>query len=240
MTKVYLLRHGKVTGDAALYGHTDVLVDKVMDEQIIDKLIAQKIDWDRIVCSPLKRCANIAQRLAGKLNVPIDACEHVKEMNFGIYDGIPFEDLYLQPSKWQQLELFWQQPAEHAIPEAESMAAFHHRVITGWCELMDELVVSDPVGSVLIVCHGGVIRMILAHLLGVNYRQSHWYTELTIENASLTAIECRNKSCTVNQIALPLLLESSEQARITEQNLALAHLLATPSTTTNHGVNHGG
>jgi len=41
---------------------------------------------------------------------------------------------------------------------------------------------------VLVVAHGGVIRMIIAHILQLDWKKSSWHQQLQIGNASLTRI----------------------------------------------------
>jgi broad specificity phosphatase PhoE len=68
---------------------------------------------------------------------------------------------------------------------SKSLDDFHRRVVEGW-----QLITAQSKGqNNLVVCHGGVIRMILAHILNVDYRQGSWYSELSIDYASLTRIE---------------------------------------------------
>ena len=37
----------------------------------------------------------------------------LKEMNFGRFDGTPFDDVHQDKDIWSQLEKFWQNPVQH-------------------------------------------------------------------------------------------------------------------------------
>lgn len=210
VANIYLLRHGQVAGDAALYGHTDITVTQQTNNEVAS-LFQQHCDianikLSTIYSSPLTRCLSLAKAIAEKISVPSEAIEieaGFKEMNFGLYDGIPFDDIHQHPEQWQQLEKFWQNPVQHPLPDAELLTGFAYRVNQAWQQLISEL--TQQPQDVLLVCHGGVIRMILAHVLNIDYRNPMWYTQLSIAHGSLTSIALNDKGTRVKHIAKPLL-----------------------------------
>lgn len=205
MANIYLLRHGKVSGEAALYGHTDVEVAVNVDQAIVKQVENLTLGVDSIITSPLKRCYNLANLLNEKTKLPLTSLAQLKEMNFGIYDGVPFDELHQDENTWQLLERFWQNPVQHPLPKAELLTGFSYRVINAWQTIVDYLISEQSNQNVIVVCHGGVIRMILAHLLNIDFRNPLWYTNLSIANGSLTSIELSKKQVRVKQIAKPLL-----------------------------------
>jgi len=221
MANIYLLRHGKVNGEAALYGHTDVSVSVEVNNKIVEQLKKQSLDIDMIFSSPLKRCLELAHAYSDSTTVNVLA--DLKEMNFGRYDGIAFDDLYQDKVIWQQLELFWLNPVQHPLPEAELLTGFSYRILRAWQVVISSLKDHIVQKNILIVCHGGVIRMLLAHLLNVDFRNPNWYTQLTIANASLTSIEYHNGSFSVHSIAKPLIVDEKQQA--TDNAFTLSNIL---------------
>jgi alpha-ribazole phosphatase len=205
VANIYLLRHGKVSGEAALYGHTDVDVSADIDETIVDQLIALNLDINSVITSPLKRCFNLAELLSKKSQLPLTSIEKLKEMNFGLYDGVPFDELHQDENIWQLLERFWQNPVQHPLPKAELLTGFSFRVINAWQMIVDKVMSEPSNKNIVVVCHGGVIRMILAHLLNIDFRNPLWYTNLSIANGSLTTIDVTNNQTRVKLIAKPLL-----------------------------------
>lgn len=207
MANIYLLRHGKVDGEAALYGHTDVPVAQATNEKINQDFAAfcqrKNITIDHMVTSPLIRCLSLAQLIASsRLLAAPKAIDAIKEMNFGQYDGVPFDALHQQPEHWQVLEKFWQDPVQQSLPEAELLTGFSYRVSHAWQQLVEQARQLEQ--NTLVVCHGGVIRMILAHVLNVDFRNPLWYTQLSIGNGSLTTIEVKENDTRVKHIAKPL------------------------------------
>lgn len=202
MAKVYLIRHGKVDGEPALYGHTDVEVPSSENQLICELLEKQGLSFSKVISSPLARCQKLAVKLAEKHACSLQLENKLKEMNFGQFDGVPFDSLYKDDEVWRQFERFWENPVQHPLPKSELLTGFSYRVIEAWHQVISQLNHHD---QVLIVCHGGVIRMILAYLLNVDFRNPHWYTQLSIANGSLTSIDIRDNNVRVKEIAKPLI-----------------------------------
>lgn len=219
---VYLVRHGKVQGASALNGVTDVLVDDVLQKKISARLHNYPVDFDRLVSSPLRRCSDLGQyyiqdlgascegtlqpnQLASAKGVDQPPCleivQDIQEMNFGEVDGIPFDQLTEQ---WDKLEQFWQAPADHCLIGAESLQQFNTRVAESWHTLSQ-----NQATNTLVITHGGVIRMILAHCLNVDWTNPSWYANLSIENASVTHIQITqikgDQYFNIKSIGVPLL-----------------------------------
>lgn len=222
MIEIDLVRHVKVEGKPALYGCTDVSPIATENARLLKRLLAQqqtKKAYQRVFCSPLMRCHILAKEFSALCDLPLVISSDLQEMNFGCFDGAPFDELYFkdltlkaeQQSKgqtalhWSVLERFFQAPGEVKLPGAETLSGFHHRVIQAWQTLIEQQVslvtqqkettqlTAEQKGSVtpkriLVVAHGGVIRMILAHILQLNWQQSSWHQKLQIGHGSLSRI----------------------------------------------------
>lgn len=180
---VYLLRHGKTEGESALNGRTDVLVDTIRQREIVEKLMRSGIHFSRIYSSHLHRCLDLAEYLDKQLpEVSLQVNSALAEMDFGCFDGRAFNSLGEQ--EWSLLEKFWHDPANVHLPEAEPLSQFHLRCVRAWRQVVEQL---DQ--DTLIITHGGVVRMILAYLLDVDWTNPRWMTHLSIDNQSLTHIQ---------------------------------------------------
>ncbi|ELN3182801.1 histidine phosphatase family protein [Vibrio cholerae] len=179
MIRIWLLRHGKTQGPAALNGITDVAVEPSVQQAIASQL--STLPFTRVISSPLCRCADLARLLqAAHPHVMLYFDPQLQELNFGELDGQSFADLETQ---WPILDAFWQDPAKNTLPQAEPLAMAYQRVSQAWQQWLPKLE-SDT----LILCHAGTIRLILAHVLGVDWCNPHWHTRLTIPHQSVTEL----------------------------------------------------
>ncbi|PFG56046.1 alpha-ribazole phosphatase [Vibrio sp. ES.051] len=197
---IYLMRHGKVDAAPGLHGQTDLKV-KIAEQHRITKAWQ---DSGRVVggvvSSSLSRCKELADLIAEPQLLPMIAKDELQEMAFGDFDGVPFDIL---TDHWKKLEAFWQSPSQHTLPNAESLSTFSQRVNCAWSQIINDI--ND---DLLVVTHGGVIRMILAQVLGVDWRNPKWYSTLAIENASVTHITITIDDqiyASVRSIGVPLL-----------------------------------
>ncbi|TMX41330.1 alpha-ribazole phosphatase [Vibrio rotiferianus] len=177
---IYLLRHGKVNAAPGLHGQTDLKVDEEAQRKIALAWRQNGKEVGGIISSPLLRCHDAAQMIAEQDLLPLSVEPLLQELDFGDFDGVPFDML---SEHWHKLEAFWKAPAQHTLPKSESLDVFANRVTCAWSQIINDI--ND---NLLIVTHGGVIRMILAHVLGVDWRNPRWYSTLAIGNASVTHI----------------------------------------------------
>lgn len=177
---LYLVRHGKVNAQPGLHGQTDLKVDHVEQLKIAQAWEGRGESVAGIISSPLSRCHDLAQIIAEQQLLPIKVENDLQELDFGDFDGVPFDMI---SEHWDKLDAFWNAPVEHPLPNAETLEAFYQRVSCVWSQIINDI--ND---NLLIITHGGVIRMILAHVLGVDWRNPRWYSTLAIGNASVTHI----------------------------------------------------
>jgi len=167
ITTIDLLRHGECQDGRIFRGRTDSALSRLGEQQMIialDKLRAyhdgQSQPWQTIISSPLQRCASIAARLSTKQHPPTLE-PAFQEIDFGDWDGQLTDEVFAEQP--QQLEAFWQDSSRNTPPNGESLQDFDKRVTRAWKQLLQ-----DQQGkSVLLICHGGVVRMLLAKLLSM-------------------------------------------------------------------------
>ncbi len=201
MHNIYLLRHGKTLGKPALNGHSDVAVDETIQRNIADTLL-NRYTFNQVYSSPLQRCYRVAELITEqKPELKLEVEPRLKEQNFGEFDGIAFDDL---TPYWNQLEQFWENPAQCTLPDAEPLQNGYQRVIAAW-----EQIVEQCEQDTLVIAHGGPIRYILAYVLGLDWKNPKLYTTLTIENQSVTHIRLNRfegqSFFTVKAVGIPLI-----------------------------------
>jgi len=186
ITGLYLIRHGEVEDkyhrvfggrrvdmNLSPKGHTQAMA---MAEYL------QKVKFDAVYASPMKRAQQTVSPLLEKLNCESRTHPDLHEVDFGDWTGLTWQELH---EKHQISAFSWLEMMENgAIPNAECSRTFRKRVEPCLRAILDE----HPGQQIAIVCHGGVIRMILSILLDLPLpKTSHF----EIEYASLTRVDCR-------------------------------------------------
>ncbi len=172
-----LLRHGETATHGIYQGRTDVLLSEKGERQMAGALSCSP-GWQRVLYSPLTRCAYPAQLGAGLLNVPCDEVDWLSEIDFGEWDGRMLSDVHAQQP--ELVEAFWQNPADVTPPGGESLQALQQRISIGREQLLHG---SDE--HLLLVTHGGVIRALVAECLQI--AAARW-THIRLDHACFTRI----------------------------------------------------
>ncbi len=154
-----LLRHGEVEGGQCFRGSTNDPVTPFGLDQMRNA-ISKEQRWDRVITSPLQRCAQFAEAFAQGHSIPFTTDSRLAEIHFGTWEGRTAEDIMLKTP--DALTQFWNDPQKHPPPEAERLNHFQDRVLEAWSDITQNLCGQN----VLIVSHGGVIRMLLCHIKG--------------------------------------------------------------------------
>lgn len=152
--RIGLLRHGETTGQGFCGRGSDVPLTETGWTTMRDALAGGSV-WDRIVCSPLIRCRAPAQAFAEEAGVPLAVDDRLAELDFGDWEGRTAAAL--METDADALGRFWQDPVNHSPPKGESLLEFRERVVAGWNDLAPE-----EGERVLVIAHGGVIRLIRA------------------------------------------------------------------------------
>lgn len=154
-----LLRHGEVEGGACLRGSTNDPLSRLGWRQM--EAAVGAASWDGIISSPLRRCGDFAHVLCVRLGIPLRLEARLRELHFGLWEGHTAEQLaHTHP---EALAKFWQAPYAHPPPAAEPLHVFERRVLEAW----RGITATRGGQRVLLITHGGVIRVILRHLRGL-------------------------------------------------------------------------
>lgn len=159
-----LLRHGETELGGGLRGSLDDALTPVGWEQMRAAVQGQG-PWDRIVSSPLQRCALFAQELAGQLALPVTFDKDLQELHFGEWEGQ--SAAALMQTDEQALGLFWADPYSFTPPQGEPVLEFSQRVLAAVTRLQQ----AHAGERVLVVCHGGVMKLLLAQARGLPREQ---------------------------------------------------------------------
>lgn len=163
-TTVDLLRHGEPAGGKKFRGALDDPLSPLGWQQM-RAAVGDFRDWQTIVSSPLTRCAAFARELAQQLDRPLEIVQGFSEIRFGVWEGRGVAEVHA--SDPLALAQFWRDPIAHPIPESEPVADFDRRVGQAWATLLEH----HRGQHVLLVAHGGTIRMVLRRILDMPLRR---------------------------------------------------------------------
>ena len=159
-----LLRHGETELGGGLRGSLDDALTAKGWEQMRAAVVAQG-PWDRVISSPLQRCARFAEELGAQLEVPVSLEKDLQELHFGAWEGQ--SAAALMETDAEALGLFWADPYSFTPPEGEPVSDFSERVL-GAVARLHQAYAGE---RVLLVSHGGVMRLLLARARGLPREQ---------------------------------------------------------------------
>ncbi len=158
VTTVDLLRHGACEGGEIYRGTTDVPLSDEGRRQM-EQAVTPADGWQRIVTSPLVRCHDFATAIAADHNLPLSIAHDLREMDFGEWEGRLVSDVWQEDK--ERVSGFYANPLESAPPGGESVTVVAERAVNAW----NGLLAAHAGEHLLVVAHGGIIRVLLAHLL---------------------------------------------------------------------------
>lgn len=178
MITIDLLRHGEPEGGRRYRGAMD---DPLSEKgwQQMESAVDAAPSWQQIITSPLSRCRDFSLYLSERYGIPVVEEPRFREVGFGDWEGLTAEQLRAQDSGC--LRRFYHDPVANLPPGAEELNSFMHRVTEAWEELLGRY----SGRSLLIVSHAGVMRAIIAQLLGVPLKNIF---RLQIANAALVRV----------------------------------------------------
>jgi len=181
-TNVLLVRHGQtnpnVTG--VYMGWSDDELNEVgypQAHRLSSRLASLPIA--SVYTSPLRRTCTTASILAEPHNLELNVLDDLIEIRLGDWEGLHMDEIKRRwPEFWQQSRI---DPSELTMPNGESFRQVTERAVRAF-----ETVVGANQGShAVIVTHDVVVRVLVAHVLGVS---NSIYRRIEINNASLSMI----------------------------------------------------
>lgn len=175
-TIVDLIRHGEPVGGKKYRGQSDDPLSEKGWRQMREA-VGNHRPWHAIISSPLTRCRAFAEELAQRHQLPLHTDARLKEIAFGEWEGRTAAEI--DAANPGVIQRFFLDPLGNRPAGAEAVTDFLARVAAAWDDLLRDY--ADL--HVLVVCHAGVIRMSMAHLLGM--APQHAY-RIQVGNAALT------------------------------------------------------
>ncbi len=177
--KLILIRHGALEPEyiGRFVGRTDAGLS-VPGRKQAEALggYFQGLKSARVIVSPLRRAHQTAELALNSVKRPFDIDNELCEIDFGDWEKKTFEEINAadpeNAARWGRFE------KDFAFPGGESLQSFIDRI--GDLALR---IASDPAQTVVAITHGGVIRFLICHFLGIEPRH---YLLFDVGYASMT------------------------------------------------------
>jgi broad specificity phosphatase PhoE len=186
MTTVYLARHGESDWNVERrwQGHADRPLTERGREQaraLAERLV--DIELEAVYASDLRRAWETAEAVAAPRGLEVVRLPELREVDVGSWSGFTrdecaerFPDAF---ACWQEGGSGWE--------DGESYEQMGERIVAA----LHRLVAAHPGASILVVSHGGPIRAVHAHALGVDIA-THRRTGPVEPNARLSSVSVEN------------------------------------------------
>lgn len=189
--RIDLVRHGACLDEAFLRGQSPAELSPLGERQmqaVFSSLVSSSRQTrpDLIVVSPAKRCVNPVMSFyqTKEASTNIQTYPEFQERHFGVWDGLPYEEV--KSLYFNELQCYLENPFDYAIEQAESLISFESRVLRAFEKLLAQTS-AESVNHVLMVTHGGVMRVLLKHILGL---QNEALFQLEVGFAARITLEC--------------------------------------------------
>lgn len=184
MKQLILWRHGRTDWNAQgrVQGQSDVPLNELGVQQAMDAAARlATLNPVRIVTSDLQRAKSTADILAGKTGVEVECDERLREMSFGVREGLTAEEAWASfPDEMRA----WHTGGDIAMPGGETYrqaGARFAEAVSGIAEALP----GD--GIAVVVAHGAVLRVGACTFLGIP--QEHWRSFGGFNNCAWSVLE---------------------------------------------------
>ncbi len=167
---LYLLRHERVCGPSTIYySQMDIPLSPEGRRRSVE--IARRItalarstrsEIKAVFSSDLSRALTLGETLASMSQAPLHATAALREVDFGRWSGL----------SWKEIERGWPEAMQQRMknlggyhpPGGESLEEVRGRLV----KVLDGIIRDYMGSSVALVAHGGVNRVMIAHLIGLD------------------------------------------------------------------------
>ncbi len=210
MTLFLLIRHAltDVTGkrlSGSLPGFHLSAEGREQAERLAERLAPIRLT--AIYSSPLERCVETAEAVAGGRRLEVQRLPDLDEVGYGQWSGRSLAQL-ARTSLWKRLQ---QAPSSVRFPGGETLAEVQSRTAAA----LERMALRSPRGVIAVVTHADVIRLLLAHFAGIHI---DLFQRLTVSPASVTAVVLGDR--------IPRILRVNDTGSVADLALAAERIAA--------------
>lgn len=186
MGVLYLVRHGETVWnrEQRYQGQQDIPLSEqgILQGQAVAQYFRNQI-VDAVFSSDLSRAYQTATLIAQPHGLQVKQEVNLREYCFGVWEGLNRAEV---KDRYHDLYKRRQKDINTEIPGGESA----HQMLARINIFLEQIIKSDY-SSVVAVAHGGSIRAIVAHVLGLELTKSF---RLKLDNSGVTSINWKNSS----------------------------------------------
>lgn len=177
--KIYYVRHGQTDWNLARRmqgGGTEKSLNETGIEQANEtRKELENVKYDMVICSPMYRAKQTAEIINQGKNIQIVFDERIRERRLGELEGHEITD--------EIEEEIWNFDLNYQIKEGESLKEFEKRIM----DFLEDIKKKYSDKTLLIVAHGGVAKVIKAHLYGMP--ESKNLSDISMKNCEIIEAE---------------------------------------------------
>ncbi len=186
MTRLILVRHGEtetnVKGKIHKYSDSEQLTDNGIAQIEKTSKALRKYNPFAVYCSKEKRAIESARIISERLKAPLFEVDGLEERNWGDYAGMSFQET---KEKAGMDKMSFEERYTFHPPNGESWKETEERLL----KALDGILSKNKDKNVVLVTHGGSIRIYMPTLLEVNKEESYKYDP---DNASISVFDYEN------------------------------------------------
>ena len=186
-TEIFLIRHGETEWNLQkrMQGHCNSDLSALGKVQI--EALGQwmkNIPFDNIYSSDTLRAKLTAQAITRFSGHKIKIDQRLREKNLGVFEGLT--SVEAREKHPEIFRLFKTEGSKYIIDEGESTQQLLDRAL----EILDEILLKHADERVLLVTHGGFVRVLMKHTLGLSLDSP---TRFFIKNTSIFSLVWEDK-----------------------------------------------
>lgn len=164
-TEIILIRHGETEWNSQkrMQGHSNSDLSEVGMGQIqaLGELM-KNVSFDHIYSSDSLRTRQTAEAITQYSGHTLQFDQRIREKNLGVFEGLTSTEA--KERHPEIYRLFKTAGANYVIDEGESTQQLLERAL----EFIEEIRLRHPQERVVMVTHGGVVRVLMKHALGLS------------------------------------------------------------------------